>query len=94
MKKEVNVDVKIWSNDSDIDIVDYNIEDDGDSLTITATVKVYLEFGEWVSFDLDFTVDDLDDIDDDEIYDLDDVNNALKKVDQGGSKGKTLIKIE
>lgn len=30
----------------------------------------------------------------DEIYDLDDVNNALKKVDQGGSKGKTLIKIE
>lgn len=30
----------------------------------------------------------------DEIYGLDDVNNALKKVDQGGSKGKTLIKIE
>ena len=29
----------------------------------------------------------------DEIYDLSDVNNALKKVDKGGSKGKTLIKI-
>ena len=29
----------------------------------------------------------------DEVYELDDVNNALKKVDAGGSKGKTLIKI-
>lgn len=29
----------------------------------------------------------------DEIYNLSDVNNALKKVDKGGSKGKTLIKI-
>ena len=29
----------------------------------------------------------------DEIYDLTDVNEALKKVDKGGSKGKTLIKI-
>lgn len=30
----------------------------------------------------------------DEIYGLNDVNNALSKVDKGGSKGKTLIKIE
>lgn len=30
----------------------------------------------------------------DEIYGLNDVNNALSKVDEGGSKGKTLIKIE
>lgn len=30
----------------------------------------------------------------DEVYSLDDVNAALRKVDQGGSKGKTLIKIE
>lgn len=30
----------------------------------------------------------------DEIYSLNDVNNALDKVDKGGSKGKTLIKIE
>lgn len=30
----------------------------------------------------------------DEVYGLNDVNAALKKVDQGGSKGKTLIKIE
>jgi len=29
----------------------------------------------------------------DEIYELDDVNKALQKVDGGGSKGKTLIKI-
>ena len=29
----------------------------------------------------------------DGIYDLTDVNEALKKVDKGGSKGKTLIKI-
>ena len=29
----------------------------------------------------------------DEIYDLTDVNKALRKVDKGGSKGKTLIKI-
>ena len=29
----------------------------------------------------------------DEIYDLDDVNKALQKVDAGGSKGKTLIRI-
>ena len=30
----------------------------------------------------------------DEIFSLNDVNRAMKKVDQGGSKGKTLIKIE
>ena len=30
----------------------------------------------------------------DEIFSLNDVNEAMKKVDQGGSKGKTLIKIE
>ena len=30
----------------------------------------------------------------DETYSLNDVNKAMKKVDQGGSKGKTLIKIE
>lgn len=30
----------------------------------------------------------------DEIFSLKDVNKAMKKVDQGGSKGKTLIKIE
>ena len=30
----------------------------------------------------------------DEIFSLNDVNKAMKKVDQGGSKGKTLIKIE
>lgn len=30
----------------------------------------------------------------DEVYSLDDVNVALRKVDKGGSKGKTLIKIE
>ena len=30
----------------------------------------------------------------DEIFSLNDVNGAMKKVDQGGSKGKTLIKIE
>jgi D-arabinose 1-dehydrogenase-like Zn-dependent alcohol dehydrogenase len=30
----------------------------------------------------------------DEIFDLDDVNQALEKVSHGGSKGKTLIKIE
>lgn len=30
----------------------------------------------------------------DEIYGLNDINNALSKVDKGGSKGKTLIKIE
>lgn len=30
----------------------------------------------------------------DEIYPLNDVNKALAKVDKGGSKGKTLIKIE
>ena len=29
----------------------------------------------------------------DEIFDLSDVNEALKKVDNGGSKGKTLLKI-
>lgn len=29
----------------------------------------------------------------DEIYELSDINRALKKVDNGGSKGKTLIKI-
>lgn len=29
----------------------------------------------------------------DEVFDLDDVNSALKKVDAGGSKGKTLIRI-
>ena len=29
----------------------------------------------------------------DEIYELDEVNNALQKVDGGGSKGKTSIKI-
>ncbi|WP_296789051.1 zinc-binding dehydrogenase [uncultured Methanobrevibacter sp.] len=29
----------------------------------------------------------------DEIYNLDDINEALRKVDGGGSKGKTLIKI-
>lgn len=29
----------------------------------------------------------------DEVFDLKDINNALKKVDNGGSKGKTLIKI-
>ena len=29
----------------------------------------------------------------DEIFELNDINNALKKVDSGGSKGKTLIKI-
>ena len=70
MKKNLNVDIEMWSNDSDIDIYDYNLEDDGNSLTITATVKVYLEFGEWVSFDLSFDIDDLDDIEDGEIYDL------------------------
>ena len=70
MKKNLNVDIEMWSNDSDIDIYDYNLEDDVNSLTITATVKVYLEFGEWVSFDLDFDIDDLDDIEDGEIYDL------------------------
>lgn len=30
----------------------------------------------------------------DEIFSLNDINRAMKKVDQGGSKGKTLIKIE
>ena len=30
----------------------------------------------------------------DEIFDLNDVDNALKKVLQGGSKGKTLLKID
>ena len=30
----------------------------------------------------------------DEIFSLNDVNRAMKKVNQGGSKGKTLIKIE
>ena len=29
----------------------------------------------------------------DEIFELSEVNDALKKVDKGGSKGKTLIKI-
>ncbi|MBQ9026232.1 MAG: zinc-binding dehydrogenase [Methanobrevibacter sp.] len=29
----------------------------------------------------------------DEVFELDDINEALKKVDKGGSKGKTLIKI-
>ena len=29
----------------------------------------------------------------DDVYDLDDVNDALKKVDAGGSNGKTLIRI-
>ena len=29
----------------------------------------------------------------DEVYELSDVNDALRKVDKGGSKGKTLIKI-
>ena len=29
----------------------------------------------------------------DEVFELDEVNEALKKVDKGGSKGKTLIKI-
>ncbi len=29
----------------------------------------------------------------DEVFDLDDVNDALRKVDKSGSKGKTLIKI-
>ena len=29
----------------------------------------------------------------DEIFELEDVNKALKKVESGGSKGKTLIKI-
>jgi hypothetical protein len=29
----------------------------------------------------------------DEVFELKDVNKALKKVDNGGSKGKTLIKI-
>ena len=28
-----------------------------------------------------------------EIFELEDVNKALKKVESGGSKGKTLIKI-
>lgn len=29
----------------------------------------------------------------DEVYDLGDVNRALKKVASGGSKGKTILKI-
>jgi hypothetical protein len=29
----------------------------------------------------------------DEVFSLDDVNNALKKVASGGSKGKTILKI-
>lgn len=29
----------------------------------------------------------------DEVFDLDDVNKALKKVASGGSKGKTILKI-
>ncbi len=29
----------------------------------------------------------------DGVFELEDVNDALKKVDNGGSKGKTLIKI-
>ena len=53
-------------------IDNYNVEDDGNSLTITATVKVYFEYcpSEWVSFDLSFDIDDLNDIEDGEVYDL------------------------
>lgn len=79
MKKDVKVNVQMWSNNHYIDIDGYDVENYDNKVEINAAILVKYEYFRelWLRFDALITIDDLNDIEEGEVYPLSKFKNDI-----------------